>query len=75
MRAWGIFRIGQTENIPGAAQRLEDKRGEEGVVQILNGVLPHRNKKIATLSAQGGGMVRMSGAFVDECDRMSNRTM
>ena len=42
-----------SRNLSGAAQRLGDTKDEEGVVQILNGVLEQRDKKIATVEAHG----------------------
>ena len=58
----------------GAIQRLGYTNGEDGVVQILNEVPAHRNKKIATVASQGGDMVRKSGDFVDELGRVSNNS-
>ena len=49
-------------------------KDEGGVVQILNEVLAQRNKKITTVAARGGDMIRTIGDFVDECDRVSNQT-
>ena len=61
-------------NVSGAIQRMADTQGEEGAARILNGVLAHRNKEIATVAAQGGDMIRTSGDFIDERGRMSNQT-
>ena len=43
----------QNQNIPGAIQRMRDPNGEVRVLEILNGVLAHRNREIATVAAKG----------------------
>ena len=53
---------------------MEDANDEDGFVQIVNEVLAHRNKKITTVAAHGGDMIRMIGDFVDGRGRMSNQT-
>ena len=53
---------------------MGDAKGVEGVIQIINAVLAHHSKEIATVPAQGEDMIRMSGDFADECDRMSYKT-
>ena len=63
-----------SRNIAGAIQRLGGTEVEEGVAQIINEVLAHRSKEIATLSARGENMNRMGGDVVDECDGMSYQT-
>ena len=64
----------QNRNIPGSTHRPKDTTDEEGVVQILNEILAHRNKKTPTVEAEGGDMIRTGGDSVDERCRMSNPT-
>ena len=67
-------RDGQNRNIDNAIQKLGDAKEEDIVVQILNGALDQRKNRIATVSSRDEDAIRMSGDFVDECDRGNNQT-
>ena len=52
---------------------MGDAKEEDSVVQILNDAIEQRKKRITTVENQGGDAIRLSGDFVDESARVSNR--